>query len=68
MKKVNLLSRAEMKKITGGVRPVCEASSCFVTIGNWPDGCPENFHCAEVPCADPLLTYNTCVFNVVLED
>ena len=65
MKKLNSLSKADMKKVMGGGVPVCPFDSCWlVTEGyQWPDGCAEGFHCAAIPCNGGLSSYNKCVLD-----
>lgn len=64
MKKAKLLSRAEMKEVMGGVPPWCPFDQCWIVIGEWEDGCPENYHCEVIPCDNPGYTYNKCVFGI----
>lgn len=65
MKKGKVLSKADMKNVTGGVRNVCDPDECVVTIGYWEDGCPEFYHCVAFECNGGISTSNKCVHDSI---
>lgn len=70
MKKANLLSKAEMKKVIGGVEYLCPSDTCVIIPPGfyWDDLCTDGWHCESFSCADPLLTYNKCVLDTTVID
>lgn len=67
MKKVNLLSKTEMKNITGGLRNVCDADECVIVYVSdyggyhFESGCGEFSTCVAIPCGST--SFNKCVLN-----
>ncbi|WP_379090556.1 hypothetical protein [Pedobacter sp. UC225_65] len=63
MKKANLLSKTELKKVMGGTKPNCPEGTCAMVMpgSNWDDLCPMNMHCETFLCDDGVGQYTKCV-------